>query len=87
MACKAVKLALANALPREAVAEKLGIGKSTLSKWSNQYRQSSKPCCKLSSYNSHRSTLRLMEPDPSYNILWAVHIPWPHTLRQWRPVD
>ena len=39
---EAVKLALTSGLPREAVADDLGIGKSTLGKWITQYRQGQK---------------------------------------------
>ncbi|WP_417320968.1 transposase, partial [Emcibacter sp.] len=36
---EAVKLALSSNLPRQAVAEDLGIGKSTLGKWITEHRQ------------------------------------------------
>lgn len=36
---EAVKLALSSGLPREAIAEDLGIGKSTLGKWIAKYRR------------------------------------------------
>ncbi|MEN8723501.1 MAG: transposase [Alphaproteobacteria bacterium] len=35
---EAVKLALSSGLPREVIAEDLGIGKSTLGKWIAKYR-------------------------------------------------
>lgn len=40
---EAVKLALTSGLPRRAIADDLGIGKSTLSKWISQYRQETHP--------------------------------------------
>ena len=36
---EAVKLALSSGLPRQAVADDLGVGKSTLGKWITEYRQ------------------------------------------------
>jgi transposase len=36
---EAVKLALSSGLPRQAIADDLGIGKSTLTKWIKDYRE------------------------------------------------
>lgn len=40
---EAVKLALTSGLPRQAIADDLGIGKSTLGKWMSIYRPEHRP--------------------------------------------